>query len=153
MALVKRNILYTHIFKNDLPNSLNAAKYQDFFLSPREYLFLTRTMCQHSLLLLTCYRSSTETPMVIIVFLVIKNDYRSTQIATSKHRETQLCYSSLTQVSIKFREVLKNEQCTNLEVIFWLQSSDILFTPENMWINISYMCSLSIWLGSILPLV
>lgn len=148
MALVKRNIIYTHISKSELPNSLNAAKYQVFFLSPRECLFLTHTMCQCSLLLLTCYRSSTGTPMVIIMFLVTKNDDRSIQIATLKQRVVQLCYSSLTQVSIRFREVLENQQCTNLEVIFWLLSSDILFMPENMWINISYMCSLYIWIGS-----
>lgn len=144
MALVKRNILYTHIFKSELPNSLNAAKYQVFFLAPRECLFLTHAMCQCSVLLLTCYRSSTGTPMVIIMFLVTKNDDRSIQIATLKQRVVQLCYSSLTQVSIRFREVLENQQCTNLEVIFWLLSSDILFMPENMWINISYMCSLYI---------
>lgn len=82
--------------------------------------------------------------MVIIMFLVTKNDDRSIQIATLKQRVVQLCYSSLTQVSIRFREVLENQQCTNLEVIFWLLSSDILFMPENMWINISYMCSLYI---------
>lgn len=120
MALVKRNILYTHIFKNKLPNPLNAWKLQVFLLSPRECLFLTRAMCQCSLLLLTCYRSSTETPMAITMFLVIKNDDRSIQIATLKHRVAQLCYSSLTQVSIRFREVLENQQCTNLKVIFWL---------------------------------
>jgi len=78
------------------------------------------------------------------MFPIIKNDDGSTQIATLKHRVAQLCYSSPTQVSFKFREVPEKQQCTNLKVIFWLLSYDILFMPENMLINFSYMCSLSI---------
>lgn len=127
MALVKRSILDTHLFKTKLPTSSNAAKDKVFFLCSWKCWFLTHARCQCSLLLWTCCRPSTETLMVIVMFLVMKSNDRSIQSATLKHRAAQFCYSSLTQVSIKFREILEKQQCTNLEVIFFLAAAAIWY--------------------------
>lgn len=79
MALVKMNNLYLHIFINLLPNSFNSSKCHIFFYLQGN-TWVWPTLCQYSLLLFTCYRTSTETSMVIITFLVIKNNERSTQL-------------------------------------------------------------------------